>query len=260
MSDMTIAAGRRSRWGLFIAPVLLLILAAAWSGFWFYAASQAEIAADAWRAQEAKAGRIYDCAKRSIAGFPFRFEVQCSGASVALVSQNASKTPFTAKLDNILVLAQVYDPKHVIAEFSAPATLVDGVTQNTFVVNWSKGRSSVVGLPAIPDRASIVFDDPSVNRVDGSVQVPLAPELAARIGSPTGLQVAGVSEGSPAAEAGLRRGDIVVELDKQRVVTTTAVQRLMVENAIDRRIEITVWRNGALVDVVVQPRELDVRS
>ncbi|HEY4225526.1 MAG TPA: trypsin-like peptidase domain-containing protein [Pseudolysinimonas sp.] len=92
------------------------------------------------------------------------------------------------------------------------------------------------------------------------VQVPLAPELAARIGSPTGLQVAGVSEGSPAAAAGLRRGDIVVELDKQQVVTTTAVQRLMVENAIDRRIEITVWRNGALVDVVLQPRELDVRS
>src|SRR4051812_14429334 len=98
MTDMTAATRRRSPLGLFIAPVLLLILAAAWSGFWFYAASQAEIAADAWRAQEAKAGRVYDCAKRSIAGFPFRFEVRCSGASVALVAQNASKTPFTAKL------------------------------------------------------------------------------------------------------------------------------------------------------------------
>jgi hypothetical protein len=171
---MTVAAGRRPRWGLFIAPVLLLILAAAWSGFWFYAASQAEAAADAWRAQEAKSGRVYDCAKRSIAGFPFRFEVQCSGASVALVSQTASKTPFTAKLDNILVVAQVYDPKLVIAEFTAPATLTDGVTQTSFVVNWSKGRSSVVGLPAVPQRASIVFDDPTINRVDASVQVPVA--------------------------------------------------------------------------------------
>ncbi len=90
------------------------------------------------------------------------------------MSQNASKTPFTARLDNILVVAQVYDPKLVIAEFSSPATLTDGVTQNTFVVNWSKGRSSVVGLPAIPDRASIVFDDLTINRLDGSVQVPLA--------------------------------------------------------------------------------------
>jgi S1-C subfamily serine protease len=88
------------------------------------------------------------------------------------------------------------------------------------------------------------------------VQVPLAPPLAARIGSPTGLQVAGVSPNSPASEAGLHRGDIMVELDGQSIVTTTAVQRLMVEDAIDRRIEITVWRNGALVDVIAVPREL----
>src|SRR5215468_4338519 len=174
MSDMTVAAGRRSRWGLFIAPVLLLILAVAWSCFWFYAASQAEVAADAWRAQEAKSGRVYDCAKRSIAGFPFRFEVQCSGFSVSLVSQTAGKTPFTAKLDDILVVAQVYDPKLVIAEFTAPAMLTDGITQTSFVVNWSKGRSSVVGLPAVPQRASIVFDDPTISRLDGSMQVPLA--------------------------------------------------------------------------------------
>ncbi|WP_431279966.1 S1C family serine protease [Leifsonia poae] len=88
-------------------------------------------------------------------------------------------------------------------------------------------------------------------------QVPLSPELAARIGSPTGLQVAGVSPGSPAAEAGLRRGDIVVELAGKQVVTATAVQQLMVEDAIDKPIEITVWRNGALVDAITVPRELD---
>jgi S1-C subfamily serine protease len=87
-------------------------------------------------------------------------------------------------------------------------------------------------------------------------QVPLPPPLVERIGSPTGLQIAGVSPGSPAALADLHRGDIVVELDGNRVVTATAVQKLMVEDAIDRRIEITVWRNGALVDVLVFPREL----
>lgn len=87
-------------------------------------------------------------------------------------------------------------------------------------------------------------------------QVPLSPELAAKIGSPTGLQVAGVSAGSPAEQAGLRRGDIVVELGGERVVTTTAVQKRMVEDAIDKPIEITVWRNGALVDAITVPREL----
>ena len=88
-------------------------------------------------------------------------------------------------------------------------------------------------------------------------QVQLSPELAARIGSPKGLQVAGVSAGSPAAEAGLRRGDIVVELAGARVVSATAVQQLMVEDAIDKPIEITVWRNGALVDAITVPRELE---
>jgi S1-C subfamily serine protease len=87
-------------------------------------------------------------------------------------------------------------------------------------------------------------------------QVPLPPHLAERLGSPTGLQISGVAPGSPAAQADLHRGDIVVELDGSRVVTATAVQKLMVEDAIDRRIEVTVWRNGALVDVLVFPREL----
>jgi hypothetical protein len=178
MSDMTLALRRRPLWRLFIAPVLLLIAAAAWSAFWFYAASQVDVAADAWRAQEAKAGRIYDCARRSVAGYPFRLEVRCDGASVSLVSQTAgqagTQAPITAELGEILVVAQVYDPKLLIAEFTAPATISDRGQQPSIVVNWSKARSSVIGLPAVPQRASIVFDDPEVNRFNGSLQAPLA--------------------------------------------------------------------------------------
>jgi S1-C subfamily serine protease len=61
--------------------------------------------------------------------------------------------------------------------------------------------------------------------------------------------------GAQAPEAGLRRGDIVVAVDGKPIVTSTAVQRLMVEDAIDRRLEVTVWRNGALVDAIAVPRE-----
>jgi hypothetical protein len=176
MSDMTLAPRRRPLWRLFIAPVLLVIAAAAWSAFWFYAASQVDVKADAWRAQEAKSGRVYDCASRSVAGFPFRLEVRCDGASVSLRSQTAAATqaPITAELGEILVVAQVYDPKLLIAEFTAPATISDRGQQPSMVVNWSKARSSVVGLPAVPQRASIVFDDPELNRFNGSMQAPLA--------------------------------------------------------------------------------------
>jgi S1-C subfamily serine protease len=86
--------------------------------------------------------------------------------------------------------------------------------------------------------------------------IPVPPAAAAKLGTTHGLQIASVVAGSPAAEAGLRRGDIVVSVDGQNVVTATAIQQLMVEDAIARRIEMTVWRNGALVDVFVTPREL----
>jgi S1-C subfamily serine protease len=89
-----------------------------------------------------------------------------------------------------------------------------------------------------------------------SVPPALANKFADKLGTAQGLQVASVVAGSPAAKAGVRRGDIVVSVDGHRVVTATAIQQLMVEDAIARRIEMTVWRNGALVDVFVVPLEL----
>jgi len=175
MSDMTPALRRRPLWRLFIMPALLVVAAAAWSGFWFYAASEVGVRADAWAAQEAKSGRVYACANRSVAGFPFRLEVSCDDASVTLVSQTANaQAPFTARLGEILVIAQIYQPKLLIAEFKAPATLADGGQPPSLKVNWTTGRSSVSGLPDIPQRADIAFDNPSIERVNGPVATPLA--------------------------------------------------------------------------------------
>jgi len=178
MTDITLAPRRRPLWRLFIAPVLLVIAALAWTAFWFYAASQVDAKADAWRAREAQSGRVYDCARHTVAGYPFRLEVRCDGASVSLVSQTAgqaaAQAPITAELGQILVVAQVYDPKLLIAEFTAPATISDRGGQPSMAVTWSKARASVVGLPDIPQRASIVFDDAEIDRFNGSVQAPLA--------------------------------------------------------------------------------------
>jgi len=178
MSEITLAPRRRPLWRLFFMPVLLVIAAAAWSAFWFYSASKVDETADAWRAREARSGRVYDCARRSVGGYPFRLEVRCDGATVSLVSQTAdqaaTQTPITAKLGQILVVAQVYDPKLLIAEFTAPATISDDGQQTSMVANWRLGHSSVVGLPGIPQRISLEFDDPAIDRVNGPQQTPLA--------------------------------------------------------------------------------------
>jgi len=210
MSELTLAPRRRPLWRLFIMPVLLLIAAAAWSAFWFYSASKVDETADAWRAREARSGRVYDCARRSVAGYPFRLEVRCDGASVSLTSQTAgqtaTQTPVTAKLKQILVVAQVYDPKLLIAEFAAPATITGAGNSSSMIVNWSTARSSIVGLPGVPQRVALVFDDPAIDRVSSSTQTPLARakhiELHGRLaeGSPsdhpvleTALQISGGS-------------------------------------------------------------------
>jgi len=87
-------------------------------------------------------------------------------------------------------------------------------------------------------------------------QAPLPPPLAAKLGRREGLRVAQVITGSPADSAGLRSGDIVVAVAGTSLGSSTELQRRMVEDAIGRRVEITVWRNGALVDVIAVPREL----
>jgi hypothetical protein len=178
MTATPAVASKYRRWPIFVMPVLVVIAGAAWSAFWFYSASQVDRTVDAWRAREAASGRIYDCAKRTIAGFPFRLEVHCLDATVELKSQTAVQAaaqtpPLIARLGDIFVISQIYTPKLLIAEFKAPATLSRN-GQPVMAVNWKTARSSIVGLPGIPQRADIVFDDPVIDRVEASVQTPVA--------------------------------------------------------------------------------------
>jgi S1-C subfamily serine protease len=87
-------------------------------------------------------------------------------------------------------------------------------------------------------------------------QAPLPPPLVTKLGRRNGLRVAQVISGSPAELAGLRAGDVMVAVEGKPVVSSTELQQRMVADAIGRRVEITVWRNGALVDVIAIPREL----
>jgi len=85
---------------------------------------------------------------------------------------------------------------------------------------------------------------------------PLPAWLHERVGSKEGLRVADLVPDGPAARAGLRLGDILVSAAGRPVTTAQDLQRLMFGEAIGRPLEITVLRNSALVDVIVEPSEL----
>src|SRR5580693_8010331 len=74
-----------------------------------------------------------------------------------------------------------------------------------------------------------------------------------RLGRQTGLLIAQVVAGGPADRAGLRTGDLLLSVGGQPLTVSQDLQRMMFADAIGRPLAITVMRNGALVDVIVEP-------
>jgi len=86
---------------------------------------------------------------------------------------------------------------------------------------------------------------------------PLPPRLARRLGRGSGVEVVQVVDGSPAAEAGLRPEDLVVELDGAPVADVGDIQRLMVVEKIGAAVPVRVLRGGQELELALVPAELD---
>jgi hypothetical protein len=161
--ELALSARRRSR-RYIILLALIIALFGGWSLLWYFAAGKTEIAIEGWRAREAKSGRIYQCGSQTVGGYPFRFELNCDKAS-ALFQSN--RPPVEIKAAGILIAAQVYQPTLLISEIYGPLTVADPGQAPSIVANWKLAQTSVRGTPVAPERVSLVFDDPVVNRVSG---------------------------------------------------------------------------------------------
>ncbi|MEO6859776.1 MAG: trypsin-like peptidase domain-containing protein [Solirubrobacteraceae bacterium] len=163
-----------------------------------------------------------------------------------------------------------------------PRRLVENVIQTDAALNpgnsggaLSDGSSRVVGINtavagiglglAVPINAatraiiSTLIRDGRVRRAQIGAAVaprPLPPAAAERLGRRGAVQILQVLESSPAERAGLRRGDLLVELDGEVVDDANALQRLMVAERIGRRVSATVLRDGAELSVELVLEEL----
>jgi S1-C subfamily serine protease len=84
----------------------------------------------------------------------------------------------------------------------------------------------------------------------------LAPRVAQAAGQETALLVREVVPDSPAADGGLRAGDLLLELDGVRIQDPRSLQRLMTEDRIGRPLPAEVSRDGQQRQVTVRPAEL----
>jgi S1-C subfamily serine protease len=86
---------------------------------------------------------------------------------------------------------------------------------------------------------------------------PLPPHARARSGRESCIEVVEVVEGSPAADAGLRPEDLILEVDGTAVTRVEDLQRLMVAELIGARVMLRALRQGRELELSLVPAELE---
>lgn len=145
---------RRSRFWLYGPFMLLVVLAAAWSAFWFYARGRIATEIDVALAREVERGRTWTCTDRSIGGFPFRIELRCNALSLTSTRWGDAVRVQTGPA---VVVGQVYSPGLVILEASSPAkvTLPEG---RVLDLTWKNLDASFAWRS--PERFALVASEP----------------------------------------------------------------------------------------------------
>ncbi len=74
----------------------------------------------------------------------------------------------------------------------------------------------------------------------------LTPELAKSLGikETEGALIAGVENGSPADKAGLKRGDLVTEMNGKMIADVTSLRNMVAATAPETRVDFKIIRNG----------------
>ncbi|HEX2049119.1 MAG TPA: trypsin-like peptidase domain-containing protein [Actinomycetota bacterium] len=85
---------------------------------------------------------------------------------------------------------------------------------------------------------------------------PLPPRVAAATGHTHGVEIVEVVPNSPAARAGLRSEDLILDVDGVAVADATDLQRLMTSDAIGRSMRVRVMRGHDVTTVTLTPSEL----
>ena len=85
---------------------------------------------------------------------------------------------------------------------------------------------------------------------------PLPPRLATRLGRKNAVEIVEVVEDSPAAAAGLRAEDLIVEVNGLPVEGVNDLQRLMAGELIGTDVKAHVFRGGRELEVTLVPLEL----
>ncbi len=115
------------------------------------------------------------------------------------------------------------------------------------------GLAVPAGFAQNARRANIVTVQRSGSSYLGIGAVEVTPERAKALNlkEVRGVEVAHVEDDSPAAKAGVKEGDVVLEYNGEKVEGVDQLIRLVRETPPGRQVTLAVWRNGAAENVPV---------
>ena len=135
---------------------------------------------------------------------------------------------------------------------AAAASLVAGLVLASGVGAQDRGRVE----PNAPERSAEPWFEGWGSSIGASVRDATSAELtAAGVSQPGGAFVIRVTEGGPAAKAGLMANDLVVEFDGEQVRSARHLVRLVRETAVGRSVKATLVRDKARRSVELMPTD-----
>jgi serine protease Do len=127
------------------------------------------------------------------------------------------------------------------------AAVSPGQTVAVGVVREGKPQRLSVRIGEMPAEEPVVASvDPEPDGFGLQIEA-LAPDAAERLGLPLsqGLIVTDVAGGGPADRAGLRRGDVILEVDRKPVHDAPSLQKALAAVPAGRSVLVRVHRPGA---------------
>jgi serine protease Do len=110
-----------------------------------------------------------------------------------------------------------------------------------------------------PDRPPDLLLLPGGGSSIGASVRDLTADEAQKLKAPEGAYIDDVREGTPAAKAGLKSGDVVVEFDGEKIRSARQLTRVVRETPPDRSVKMTVVRDGSRRTMDVTPDSRSAR-
>lgn len=208
--------------------VVVILVVAAWSGGWFWAAGEIKSQIAALATTDGETEPKVTCGTTNVSGFPFRFDIEC--ASATILQQDVTVT-----VAGIRASVLAYHPTQVVFSTLAPVTVADAFSGASYRIDykgnegsarlhtddvwkgltgegWRIGRISIVA-DGINWVDTIVGDTPVLSADHAEIQIIDMPELHDVAGRTAALAGYATLQNATAPAYGIAGGEASLEAE-----------------------------------------------